>query len=142
MTVLFFFLSALKPKTKELDKQVMIYGIVYVQECNSESVKTYTYKFVSAINYISERQALEKSLRKLHPNAKRIQMSSSKFQYGDKASNVCILGWTKKENNCTYSVVNMSFGETQAEALENAIKNKNIWAGSKADYEIKEQKFW
>lgn len=142
MVVVFFTLSAFKATPKVVNDQVMIYGIVYLEECGSETALSHVAKLVPSDNYYKEQQNLEALLQSSYPNAKKIQMSSSKFQYGNNASNMCVMQWYIRDMSCTYNVIKISFGQTAAEALENAIKDKNTWAGSNAEYTIKKQKYW
>jgi hypothetical protein len=123
-------------------QQVMIYGIVYDNKCNSEAAIGYSTMLVSIDNYNAEQINLEKQLKSWYPHATKIKVNSSKYSYGNKASNSCVISWMKNNNNCSYKVISICFGATQQEAFNKAIALKNSYAGSKTDYNIEEQKYW
>ncbi|TDO99097.1 hypothetical protein [Flavobacterium sp. 245] len=124
------------------NEQVMIYGLVYSNRCNTETYEFFSHKLVDASNYYQEEKDLETTLKSKYPNAKRIRVGSSKFDFGKSASNMCVIKWAKENNNCGYDVVSVHFGTTEADALNRAIKHKNLWAGSNASYTILMQKYW
>ena len=133
---------ALSPK-KNVDNQVMIYGIVYMQECNSESYQYFTNELVDASNYYVKQKEMETRLRKSHPNAKKIRVGSSKNDYGTSATNMCVIQWEKEASNfCYYKVVAVAFGKSQSEASNNAIEKKDTWGGKNTNYSILESKYW
>jgi hypothetical protein len=122
--------------------QVMLYGVVYTTKCNTEASMTFVTKLVSANNYNADQDDFKKQLQTWYPNASRIRVSSSKYDYGNSASNSCVISWTKNNNNCSYKVISVCFGKTEQEALNKAIDLKNTWAGSNTNYNIEEQKYW
>ena len=67
---------------------------------------------------------------------------SSKFDFGTSATNMCVIKWGKVNNNCGYDVVSVHFGTTEADALNRAIKHKNLWAGNNVSYSIMTQTYW
>lgn len=134
--------TASSPK-KNTDNQVMIYGIVYTQECSNQSFQYFTNELVDADNYYEKQNEMEADLWKSHPKAKKIKMGSSKSEYGSSATNMCVIQWKKEGSSfCLYNVVTVSFGKSQSEALEKAIKTKNDWAGKETNYTILESKYW
>lgn len=131
----------LKNNSKAVNK-VMVYGLVYTNKCNTEAYEYFSYKVVDASNYYQEEKALEAELKNEYPNAKKIRVGSSKFDFGTSATNMCVIKWGKENNNCGYDVVSVHFGTTEADALNRAIKHKNMWAGSNASYSIMTQIYW
>lgn len=127
---------------KSTTTQVMVYGIVYTNQCNSEAYEYYTYKVVNESNYQQEQRNMESELKSDYPNAKRIKVSSSRYDYGASATNMCIIKWQVNNNNCSYQYAAAYFGKTESEALNNAINKKNTWAGQNANYSILTQKYW
>ncbi|MDP3916228.1 MAG: hypothetical protein Q8R96_21080 [Bacteroidota bacterium] len=122
--------------------KVMLFGFVYMQKCNSEEVEYHTELLVDESSYVEESKKLETELTKEHPNAKRITVGSSKFDYGSSATNMCLIKWRGGSKACGYYVLSISFGKTQQDALNNAMKKKNTYADSNVAFEIVEQKFW
>lgn len=140
--VLVITMSSFIMKPQSTIGQVMVYGIVYSNQCNSEAFEYYTYKVVGESNYQQEQRNMESELRDDYPNAKRIKVSSSRYDYGSSATNMCIIKWQTKSNNCSYEFASVSFGKTESEALNNAINKKNTWGGQNANYSILTQKYW
>lgn len=130
--------------TKEkTENRVLIYGIVYTQECNSESYQYFSHELVDAGNYPEKQKELESRLWKAYPNAKKIKMGSSKYDYGGSATNMCVIQWEKEgRKGCFFKVISISFGKSQTEADNKAIEKKNTWAGIHTSHSIIEQKYW
>lgn len=128
---------------EKTENQVMIYGIVYTQECNNESYLYFTNELVDASNYYEKQNEMETRLWKSHPNAKKIRVGSSKNDYGTSATNMCVIQWEKEASNyCYYKVVAVAFGKSQSEASNNAINKKNTWAGKNTNYVVLESRYW
>lgn len=142
LTVLVLTMSSFIVKPKSVSNQVMVYGIVYTNQCNSEAFEYYTYKVVEESNYQQEQRNVESELRNDYPNAKRIKVSSSRYDYGSSATNMCIIKWQVKGYNCTYQYAAAYFGKSESDALNNAISKKNTWAGQNASYSILIEKYW
>ena len=122
--------------------RVMVYGYVYFQKCNSEEVQYYRKLLVDEDSYQEESKNMEEKLNEDYPNAKRIMVGSSKFEYGSGVDHMCLIKWRAGSKACSYFVHSISFGKTQKEALNNALNKKNTYADKKAAYEIVEQKYW
>jgi hypothetical protein len=122
--------------------RVMLYGFVYFQKCNSEEVQHYRKLLVDEDSYDEELKIMEAKLNEDYPNAKRIMVGSSKFEYGSGVDHMCLIKWRSGSKACGYFVHSISFGKTQKEALNNALDKKNTYADKKAAYEIVEQKYW
>lgn len=135
-------LSSVTPKRESSTAKVIVYGIVYVQECNFEAFGGMTYNIVEASSYKEAQRTMEASLKTQYPNAKRIRISSSRYDYGKSATNMCIIRWESKMYKCSYEVVSIYFGKTEAEALNTAIEEKNAWAGKGVSYSIIKQVAW
>ncbi len=142
LALLILTLTSFVLKPKATPSQVMVYGIVYTNQCNSEAYEYFTYKTVAESDYQQAQRNMESLLRDEYPNAKRIKVSSSRYDYGNSATNMCVIKWKSKNNNCTYEFASVSFGKTEAEALNKAIDKKNMWAGQNASYVIISQKYW
>ena len=128
---------------KQKTNQVMIYGIAYTTACKSnETYQNYRYKLVPESNYSNAMELMKKELIDQFPNATRIKVGSSKFDYGNSATNMCIIRWTNTNNNCQYFVLSVHFGKTEQEALDKAISHKKEWANKDAPYNIQDQKYW
>jgi len=136
------FLSFGFVKEETIENRVMIYGIVYNSACGTETVQTYYTKLVDASDVNEAYKQMKEYLEIGWPNAKRIQVGSSKFDYGTDASNMSILKWKAGNSNCEYTVYVVAFGTTEGEALNNAIRTKNSAAGESVSYEMVEQKYW
>jgi hypothetical protein len=135
--------STLSFRPKENIAQVMIYGIVYTTACNSyETYQHYRYKLVPESSYNAERNVMRKELESRYPNAKRIRVESSRYDYGSAATNMCIIKWTNTKNNCQYDVLSVHFGKTEQEALNKATSHKSEWADRGAPSSIVIQKYW
>ncbi len=132
--------------TKELkiatSNQIMLYGIAYTKQCNSEVYRTYTTKLIDADDYYEEKEKMESYLENGYPNSSRVKVSSSKFDFGTSATNMCIIKWTKKNNDCYYDVLYVAFGTSQQDAYSRAEKQKNSYGGVNANYMILDQKYW
>jgi hypothetical protein len=122
--------------------QVMLFGFVYMQKCNSEEVEYHTELLVVESGFREESKKLEAALATEYPNAKRIKVGCSKIDYGSSATNMCLIKWLGGSKACSYYVFSISFGKTQQDALNNAMKKKNTYADKNAAYEIVEQKYW
>lgn len=122
--------------------RVMLFGFVYFQKCNSEEVQHYRKLLVDEDSYDEELKIMEAKLNEDYPNAKRIMVGSSKFEYGSGVDHMCLIKWKAGSKTCSYFVHSISFGKTQKEALNNALNKKNTYANKKAVYEIVEQKYW
>lgn len=123
--------------------QVMLFGFVYMSKCNSAEVEYHTEQLVDETNYQEDAKKLEAALNEKYPNAKKIKVGSSKFDYGSSATNMCLIKWRGGSKTCSYYVFSISFGKTQQEALNNAMKRKKLNEQERdAYYEIVEQKFW
>jgi hypothetical protein len=142
LLILLVTLSSFITKEKGLPSQVMVYGLVYSNQCNSEAYEFFSSKLVDVNNYYQEQKDLEAYLKSEYPNAKRIRMGSSKYDFGATASNMCVIKWKGGTTNCSYDVVSVHFATTEAEALNKAIKHKNMWGGSTVSYSIMTQKYW
>jgi hypothetical protein len=142
LLILLITMSSFITKKQSATDQVMIYGIVYTNQCNSEAYEYYTYKVVGESSYHQEERNMESKLRNDYPNAKRIKVGSSRFDYGKSATNMCIIKWQVKGNNCTYHFAAAYFGKSESDALNNAISKKNTWAGQNASYSILIEKYW
>jgi hypothetical protein len=138
----FIFLSFTKETRKAASGQIMLYGVAYTAQCNTEAYKTYTYQLIDTADYNKEKQNLEAQLNNWEPNATRIRVSSSKYDFGESATNMCVIKWSKKSNNCSYEVVYVAFGSSHEDALNRAIKQKNSYGGSDVSYSILENKYW
>lgn len=133
-------LSFVEKKSNE--NRVMVYGIVYTTQCNSNSYFAYEYKLVEDREVAQAKTDMENYFEQTYPNRK-FRIGTSSFDYGPSATNVCIYTWEKKEyNGCTYTVMAFQFGKTETEAYERAVKNKNTWGGENARMRIVEQKYW
>lgn len=143
LTVLLVTMSSfiIKNKTKS-SGEVMIYGVMYINKCGREASMTYATKVVSANNVTRAKAEFKSQLEDSYPNASRIRVSSSDFDFGISASNSCVISWTKTNNNCSYKVISVLFGRTEQEALDKAIKHKNTWAGSNTSHTIEKQIYW
>lgn len=126
----------------KFSNQVMVYGLVYTNHCNSEAYEFFSSKLVDANNYYEEQKKIEAYLKSAYPNAKKIRTGSSKHDFGNTASNMCVIKWQSGNINCSYDVVSVHFGITQADALNRAIKHKNTWGGANVGYSIMTQKYW
>ena len=123
------------------DGLVMIYGVVYTTACkSSETYQHYEYKVVSEAVYNAEATKMKLELQKTYPAAKRIKVSSSKFDFGNSATDMCILKWTNTNNGCSYDVVWVQFGTSEQDAVDRAVKHKKEWADNKANYVVLVQK--
>lgn len=138
----FICMSFTKEPRIAASSQIMLYGVAYTTQCNTEAYKTYTHQLIDPADYNKEKQIMEAQLNNWEPNATRIRVSSSKYDFGESATNMCVVKWSKKSNNCTYEVVYVAFGTSQQDALDRAIKQKNSYAGSDANYSILENKYW
>lgn len=122
---------------------VMIYGIAYTTACkSSETYQNYRYKLVLESSYNTAMELMKKEIQNQFPNATRIKVGSSKYDYGSSATNMCIIKWTNTINNCQYPVLSVHFGKTEQEALDKAIEHKKEWADRDAAYSILVQKYW
>lgn len=135
-------MSSFVLKNKQASNKVVVYGLVYTNKCNTEAFEYFSHKLVNANNYYQEEKKLESELRSEYPNAKRIRVGSSRFDFGTSARNMCVIKWGKQNNNCGYDVVSVHFGTTESDALNRAIKHKNLWAGSNASYSFVTQTYW
>ncbi|PRZ23309.1 hypothetical protein [Flavobacterium granuli] len=140
--VLVITMSSFIIKPKSITNQVIIYGLVYSNQCNSDAYEFFSSKLVDVNNYYQEQKDLEAYLKSEYPNAKRIKMGSSKYDFGATASNMCVIKWKGGTTNCSYDVVSVHFGTTETDALNRAIKHKNMWGGSNVSYSIMTQKYW
>jgi hypothetical protein len=140
--VLLTTLSSFIIKPRTTTNQVMVFGIVYTNQCNSEAYEFFSSKLVDEGNYYQEQKDLETNLKREYPNAKRIRTGSSKFDFGSSATNMCVIKWKGGNSNCSYDVVSVHFGTTEADALNRAIKHKNMWGGTNVSYSIMTQKYW
>jgi hypothetical protein len=130
-------------KTKNTNSnQIMLYGIAYGKQCNSEAYMYYTYRLIDADDSYSEKENMQSDLEDWYPNATKIKVSTSKFDYGQSASNMCIIKWTNKSANCYYDVIYVAFGANQQDAYNRAEKQKNSYGGYDVSYQILDQKYW
>lgn len=121
--------------------QVMLYGYVYGTTCNSEVVIAHTTRLVNADVYQQEVKNMETELHNANSGAK-IKVGNSKYDYGPSAKNMCMIKWQSGTAQCKYWVTTVSFGKTQQEALDKAMKKKNDYAARNAEYSIVEEKYW
>lgn len=133
------FVTNEKAKTSET---VMVYGIVYVDRCGSEAYQYYAYEFANTDNYYQVQTELKATLERNYPNAERIRVSSSKYDYGSEAKAMCIIKWQRESNDCYYEFAAVYFGETSSEASNKAISEKNKWAGTNSNYTILKTHNW
>ncbi len=131
-----------KKKSMNADT-VMVYGIVYVEKCNSEAYRYYAYEYANGDNYNDKQTKLKESLERDYPNAKRIRVGSSKKDFGNSAKGMCIIKWQKTgQNNCKYEFAAAYFGESGSDAYSKAMNEKNKWAGKDAYYTMLEEISW
>lgn len=133
-------LSSFITKEKKYEGQVMIYGLVYINQCNSEAFEYFSYRRVDASNYYEEQKKLETFLKNKYPNAMRVRTGSSRYDFST-ATNMCVIKWRGGTNNCSYDVVSVHFGTSQADAYNRAISHKNSWAGSNTSFTIMYQEY-
>lgn len=124
---------------RNAEGQVMVYGIVTTTQCSSDGYYTYKYKIVDADDEYSAKTALKNDLENQYPSGK-VRVSSSKYDFGASASNVCILKWQKKNNGCGYNVLIFSFGKTEDDAYNRAETKKKTWADAGASSSVVEQR--
>ena len=78
LALLILTLTSFVLKPKATPSQVMVYGIVYTNQCNSEAYEYFTYKTVAESDYQQAQRNMESLLRDEYPNAKRIKVSASR----------------------------------------------------------------
>lgn len=128
--------------TNSNSNRVMLYGIVYQERCNSEAYQLYEYVLADEENYNQKQRELKVYLENKYPDAKRIRVSSSIFDYGSSAKGMCIIKWQIVGKNCSYENATAYFGKSESHAQERAITEKNRWGGVNARYSILETKGW
>lgn len=142
LSLIFALATTFAFKNKQ-SNQVMIYGIAYTTACkSSETYQNYRHRLVPESNYNTAMELMKKEIQNQFPNATRIKVGSSKYDYGSSASNMCIIKWVNTSNNCQYSVLSVHFGKTEQEALDKANSHKKEWADRDATSSILVQKYW
>jgi hypothetical protein len=147
-TLLFVFVfPLLKGQTQfKTSEQMMLYGIAY-KKCGNqrETYLFHMHKLVNIKEYTKKmRDKFEIQLKEMAPGADRVRISTSKFDFGPSASNMCIIKWVNNFKDCDQEVLYFAFDTTEEGAYNRAIKQKNIWAENvkKTQFSIVESKYW
>jgi hypothetical protein len=135
-------MSFTKEPRNAVSNQIMLYGVAYNKQCNSDAFRAYSTKKIDINDFIEEKVKMESYLENGYPNSSRIRVSSSKYDFGESATNMCIIKWTKKSNDCYYSVLYVAFGTSHQDALNSAIKQKDSYGGQNAEYSIVTNEYW
>jgi hypothetical protein len=121
--------------------QELIYGIVNIKKCNSEGFEYFVSQVSDPEKVYKYKKNLESVLRKQYPDA-LIRISTSSFDYGPSANNMCVIRWVSGTKNCQYYVASVAFGKSQTEAYNRAIQIKNNNSEKGATYIIIKQVSW
>lgn len=136
-------LVTLSFKTNSPDKdKVYLYGLVYNSACegNEETTGDWTTAMSDKANYKADMDKMKRNLERENPKATRIKIGSSYFDYGDEASNMCIIKITNESRNCVSRSYIVAFGTTQPDARRNA--EKAAKEAGHTNYDIVTQKYW
>lgn len=137
-----FMLIALSILPAHAQKTVAVYGIVFDKACGSgETMSFKGFQLVEADQYRSALKTMKASLEERYPNAKRIHVGSSRFDFGPNASHMSVVQW-QSGSKCRVNVVIVKFGRTQSEAMEACLKVKRGSSGKNEPHTILENRYW